>query len=120
MIALGTIVLLKPDAALNFISVVFGISILADGLFKIQIAMDSKTFGIRLWWLILALAALTGIVGVLLIFRPGESARVWTVLFGTALLIEGALNLSTVLTAVKIVRNQMPDRLEADEYQRKD
>lgn len=114
MIILGVIVLLKPDNVMNFLCIVLGISILTDGLFKIQISVDSRRFGIRLWWLILVLAVLTGVVGVLLVFRPTESARTLTVLLGISLLFEGLLSLSTALTAVKIIRHQQPDVIEAD------
>ena len=38
---------------------------IADGLFKIQIAVDAKRFGIQAWWLILVLAALAGGVGLM-------------------------------------------------------
>lgn len=110
MIALGVIVLVKPDNLMNFISIALGISILSDGLFKIQISMDSKRFGIGLWWLILALAVLTGTFGLVLVFRPTQSASVLVTLFGIALLAEGILNLITVLSAVKIVKHQQPDR----------
>ena len=41
---------------MNFICVVLGVAVLADGLLKIQIALDSKRFGISKWWLILAVA----------------------------------------------------------------
>lgn len=112
--ALGTILLLKTDRAMSFICIVLGISVLADGLFKIQIAFDSRRFGIRLWWLILCLAILTGMVGLLLVFRPTESIPVLMVLLGISLLSDGILSLSTVLTAVKIIRHQMPDVIEAD------
>lgn len=112
--ALGIVMLLETNKAMSFICVVLGILILADGLFKIQIAVDSKRFGIRLWWLILALAILTGMVGTLLVFRPSESVPVLMVLLGISLLSEGILNVSTVLTAVKIIRHQMPDIIEAD------
>lgn len=117
LIVLGIIVLLKPSNVMNFICIVLGISILADALFKVQIAMDSKTFGIKLWWLILVLAVLTGIIGILLVFRPTESTQMLMILFGISLLTEGILNLSTVLTAVKIVRHQMPDVIEVDYYE---
>jgi uncharacterized membrane protein HdeD (DUF308 family) len=50
-----------------------------------------------------------------LVFRPSESAVVLIRLFGVALLAEGILNLSTVLLAVKIVRNQRTERcIEVD------
>lgn len=117
LIVLGTIVLAKPDHAMNFICIVLGISVLADGLFKVQIAVDAKVFGIKLWWMILVPAILTGIMGVLLAFRPTESVPVLMELLGLSLITEGVLSLCTVLTAVKIIRHQLPDVFEADDYE---
>ena len=73
LIALGVIVLLRTNGVMDFICIAAGVSILADGLFKIQIAIDARRFGIRDWWLILLLAVVTGGVGLLLVFRPWES-----------------------------------------------
>ena len=54
-------------------------------------------------------------------FRPGEGTRVLMVLLGITLLLEGILNFSTVITAVKIVKNQRPDVIEIDDFEeRKD
>ena len=99
----------RPELLLKFIGIVFGICVLTDGLLKIQVALDAKTFGVSKWWLILTAAVLTGTAGFFLIIDPVESAAVAAVVLGISLLAEGALNLITVLTAVKIVRNQMPD-----------
>ena len=117
LIALGVISLLRTADVMDFICVAMGIAILADGLFKIQIAIDSRRFGIRDWWLILVLAVVTGGVGLLLIFRPWESVQVLTVLLGAALLAEGVLNLCVALSAVKIVKNQQPDVIETDYFE---
>lgn len=119
-LALGIIILLNPDNIMNFICVVLGVAVLADGLLKIQIALDSKRFGIRKWWLILAVAFIACVCGILLLLRPSESIRVIIVLMGISLLAEGILNLSTVITAVKIVRNQQPDYIEIHEYTEKE
>ena len=120
LIALGVIMLTHPGGLMNFICITLGLSFLADGLFKVQISLDSKRFGIRRWWLILAFAVTTCILGLLLIFRPSESSRVLTVLIGITLLSEGILNLSTVLTAVKIIKHQKPDVIEADYYEERE
>lgn len=117
LIALGVIVLLRTNGVMDFICIAAGVAILADGLFKIQIAIDSRRFGIRDWWLILALAVVTGGVGLMLIFRPWESVQVLTVLLGAALLAEGVLNLCVALSAVKIVKNQQPDVIETDYFE---
>lgn len=114
LIALGVIVFIRSPNVMNFIFIALGIAILADGLFKIQIAMDSKRFGIAAWWLILLLAVLTGFVGLLLVFRPVESAQVLTMLLGVSLLAEGILNLCVVVSTVKIVKHQRPDVIESE------
>ncbi len=116
LIALGAIVLLKPESVMNFICIAMGISVLADGLFKIQIAADSKRFGIKDWWLILAAAVAAGLVGLVLVFRPSGSTQVLTVVFGISILADGLLNLITVLTAVKIIKHQRPDIIEDSYY----
>lgn len=117
LIALGVIVLLRTNGVMDFICIAAGVSILADGLFKIQIAIDARRFGIRDWWLILLLAVVTGGVGLLLIFRPWESVQVLTVLLGAALLAEGVLNLCVALSTVKIVKNQRPDVIETEYFE---
>ncbi len=117
LIALGVIVLLRTNGVMDFICIAAGVSILADGLFKIQIAIDARCFGIRDWWLILLLAVVTGGVGLLLVFRPWESVQVLTVLLGAALLAEGVLNLCVALSTVKIVKNQRPDVIETEYFE---
>ena len=109
---LGVIMLVIPDAGLSVTHTVIGILFLADLLFKIQIAIDAKRFGVSRWWLIAAAAILTGVVGLLLILHPFAGAAAAMILMGVGLLAEGILNLSVVLCAVKIVRHQKPDVIE--------
>ena len=89
-----------------------GAAALADGLFKIRIARDARRFGIASWRVILALAAVTGAVGLALVLRPWDSVRVLAALLGVSLLAEGILNLWVALSTVKIVPNQRPDVVE--------
>lgn len=114
LIVLGAMMLLRPESMMNFICIAIGISVLADGLFKVQIAMDSKKFGIRGWWLILIFAVFAGIGGSILILRPSTSSLFLTIFIGICMLTEGILNLITVLTTVKIIRHQQPDTIEIE------
>lgn len=114
LMALGIILIIRTDAMVNFICIVMGICVLADALLKIQISIDSKDFGIQKWWLILTMATLTGVAGFLLVFRPSESIKIIMILFGIALITEGVLNLITILTAVKIIRHQLPEVIDAE------
>ena len=117
MMILGVIVLFNPKNLMAFICVALGISILLDGLFKIRIAMDSKQFGIKSWWLILTLAIITGVFGMFLIFESVIGSQILSVLLGLTLLSEGILSLCTVINTVLIVKNQMPDVIEVDAFE---
>ncbi|MBQ9458361.1 MAG: DUF308 domain-containing protein [Oscillospiraceae bacterium] len=109
MIPLGLYALCHPERTISFFCIILGIVVLADGLFKLQIALDSRVFGIGKWWLILVLALLAGVLGCVLIFHPNGSAKAVSVLVGFALLGEGTLNLSVALCAVKIIKYQRAD-----------
>lgn len=114
LLVLGLIVLIRPDDLMTFMCIALGISILTDGLFKVQIALDSKRFGIKSWWVILALAVVAGTIGVFLIFRSAKSAQFLTVLLGVSILAEGILNLYTVISTVLIIKHQQPDAIEIE------
>lgn len=117
LIVLGIITLAHPNAAMNFLCIMFGIPVLADGLFKIQIALDSRKFGIPTWWLMLVLALLTCIIGLILTFCPAAGTQALLVLIGLSLLLDGILNLSVAICAVKIVKNQRPDTIDGEYHE---
>lgn len=104
LIALGAILIFRTETMMQLLWILLGICILSDALLKVQIAIDARLFGIRKWWLILAVAAVTGILGFVLILRPAEGARAVMTLLGVSLLFEGLLNLVTILTAVTVLR----------------
>ena len=116
LIVLGAALLIRPETAVEFFCVMFGILTLCDGVLKLQIAKDAHRFGIRPWWLIIAEGLASVILGTLVIFRPGSGAEALMILFGLTLLSEGLLNLSVALTTVKIIRTQRPDDEEMEEY----
>lgn len=117
LIALGLVTLLHPNSAMSFLCIMFGIPVLADGLFKIQMAIDSHRFGVRSWWVVLLLAVLTCVIGVLLVLRPSDGAQVLTMMMGISLFLDGVLNLSVAICLVKIVRNQQPDIIDSEGYE---
>ena len=79
--------------------------------------MDSKQFGIKSWWLILALAIITGVFGMFLIFDSVIGAQALSVFLGLTLLSEGVLNLYTVISTVLIIKDQFPDVIEVDAFE---
>ena len=68
--AVGIIIIVRRNVVVNLIFGIFGLLILADALFKIQMSIDAKKFGLNLWWRILLVAILTGVLGFLLLLCP--------------------------------------------------
>ena len=116
LFVLGIILLVHPGSLVNFICIAFGISVLGDGLFKIRIALEAKKFGIEKWWISFAVAIISAVLGLILIFRPGEGSEVLMIFLGITLLAEGVLSLITVITMVKIINHQQPDVIDVQVY----
>lgn len=114
LIILGCLMLFHTAPVLSLIWALVGFWVLLDGLLKIQVAIDARRFGLGKWWLILAAAIPSGILGFVLLFRPSENVRVLTVLLGISLVAEGVLNLITVLTAVRRTQKVFPEIIDSD------
>ena len=112
--AVGLILLLRPAQALSLVMLLVDILVLADGLFKLQTALDAKGFGVRRWWLVLAVAVLAGIAGVLLIVHPDAGLRTAMVLLGICLAVDAVLGFVVAFLLIKIVRHQKPDIIDAE------
>lgn len=70
-VLIGTALLIRPVRAMTLMCSLIGILVLADSLFKTQISIDARTFGVRQWWLILASAILAGGVRIFAHSPPG-------------------------------------------------
>ena len=104
--AVGIIIIVRRNVVVNLIFGIFGLLILAD----------AKKFGLNLWWRILLVAILTGVLGFLLLIRPFETAEIMMILVGVSVLFEGILNLCVAIYTVKIIKNQKQDIIDMDEY----
>lgn len=112
LIVLGAVILISPDRALAFLCIIMGIAILTDGLFKLQSSLDARRFGLKVWGWLLALAICAGVIGTMLLLRPGQSAQILMILLGVGMLFEGVLNLYFALYAVKVMRKEQPEVIE--------
>ena len=119
LIAVGAIIIARREQVVNLIFAIFGILTLADALFKIQMSMDAKRFGLSLWWRILVVAVLTGILGVLLLIRPFDAAEIMMILVGVSFLFEGILNLCVAIDTIKILENRRPDIIDMDDFEKR-
>lgn len=114
---LGIIILARRGNAVEFICVAYGISMVADGLFKAKIAFEARRFGIQQWWMTLLFALLAGVAGLLITVWPTAAVRMVKLLLGLSLLAEGLLGLSVAISLIKIVDHQQPEVIDVDTYE---
>lgn len=110
-LAYGLLIMLVGAMMIIFTGTVYksfgffiGLIALTDALFKIQITVDSKKFGISKWWLIGIFAVITAVIGIGLILNPYIAAEYTMILIGTVLVFEGIMNLCVAIFMVKIIR----------------
>ncbi|MCD8346991.1 MAG: DUF308 domain-containing protein [Lachnospiraceae bacterium] len=115
MAALGLLILIRGETYSRMLYVVLGLVILTDALFRIQMSLDAKKFGLSLWWRILLVAVLAGIFGMILVVDPFNGEGATRILVGAAVVLEGILNLCVAVYTIKIL-----DRFcePPDEYSR--
>lgn len=101
--AVGVIIIVRRGALEHMILTIFGLLLLADSLFRIQICIDAKRFGLDLWWKIMVVALAAGTLGALLLIIPSKGAGFMLPLTGAAMVAEGILNLMIVIFTVKIL-----------------
>ena len=120
LIAIGVVMLCHPEGFTVVLFSVIGILVLGDGLFKIQIALDTKRFGIGKWGIIGCFAILTGILGLLLIINPFKGAQLIMIMAGLSLLLEGIVNLLVAIYTIKVARDSRADEIECKYFFKED
>ena len=104
MAAVGVIIITRRSVLQDLIFGIFGLMILADSLFKIQICLDARRFGLdTLWWKIMIMALATGVLGTLLLIVPFDGIAIMMQVGGISFIAEGLLNLFVALFTVKIL-----------------
>lgn len=97
LVLLGIWICAQPRIVLSIIPVVVGIIVLIHGLMDIQYTLDIKKAGSEKWWIALIAAALTLIVGLLLMLNPFTAYEITMVLLGVAMLYDGGSDLALLL-----------------------
>lgn len=104
-ILFGAAVFFRPTIIISAIQIFLGAFVLVNGLFALQTAMDSKRFGMKYWWVLLILSAVSSLFGFAMIISPFRSAAAVTELIGIALLFVGAekifVSVYTIVTGKK-------------------
>lgn len=108
-ILLGVLMLRYPAALVTLLPVAAGVFILIDGLTRVQISLELRSWGYSRWWVHFLLSLLTAMLGGMLLFNPFEGAAVLVIYLGASLLCTGAGGVFTAVTLSRTVRQFKQD-----------
>lgn len=112
---IAALLLFRAAAVAAVLSVIVGIFILIDSVFKFQIALDARRSGAQSWALMMLLACVSLLLGVLLVFDTFRGQKLLSVIMGAALIYDAAANLFTMFYvnhAIKGVKAAVRDAID--------
>jgi uncharacterized membrane protein HdeD (DUF308 family) len=95
-LAVGLVFFFQFETFLALIWILVGITMLIDGVYKLQYAFELKSAAVSSWWITLLTSLVALIFAVVLIIRPFDVERTMTVLAGVFLAANGIFDLVTV------------------------
>ena len=111
----AALLLFRAAEVAAVLSVIVGIFILIDSVFKFQIALDARRSGAQSWALMMLLACVSLLLGVLLVFDTFRGQKLLSVIMGAALIYDAAANLFTMFYvnhAIKGVKAAVRDAID--------
>ncbi|MBQ9992212.1 MAG: DUF308 domain-containing protein, partial [Firmicutes bacterium] len=101
--ALGLFFILKPTVVMSILPFIIGLAICFNGIVKMQSAIELRRANYDKWIVSLVIAAITLLLGILLIINPFSGAKLAIMFVGAALVIDGITNIITMRTVKKKV-----------------
>ena len=98
----GLYILIRPQIIEVFLTTVFAIVIIVDGLLKMQYALDFRRLNVRNWWVELVCSIVMVILGVVVLLNPFATVAAVMLFIGVVLVFEGAWDLVSVLYIYEI------------------
>lgn len=93
-LVLGIVALLFPGATLFTVAILFGIYLIASGLFRITAAFVTERLGNGMRWLTGLLGLLIMVAGILCLSNPFQSLVVLAIVIGAGWILEGIVDLA--------------------------
>lgn len=104
-VIVGIYAFINVRMVVGIIPTVLGFAVVFSGLLKVQKAVDAGRAGYVNWPWFLLVAAITCIIGILILADPFETASALIMLIGAGLIISGASDVVVTMFMGKILKN---------------
>ena len=101
---IAALLILRAREVAAILSVIVGIFILIDSVFRLQVALDAHRTGVAAWGMMMILACISLLLGVLLVFDTFRGQAVISIIMGCALIYDALADLFTVFYVSRVVK----------------
>ena len=101
---IAALLILRAREVAAILSVIVGIFILIDSVFRLQVALDAHRTGVTAWGMMMILACISLLLGVLLVFDTFRGQAVISIIMGCALIYDALADLFTVFYVSRVVK----------------
>lgn len=101
----GIVFIVNPTILAKIIVTLIAVVLIADGVLKIQYAINLSRVNANHWWIVLATGIAISLAGVIAMFSPKEVGDLFMRIGGIVLIIDGIMDLCTVFYASKAIRS---------------
>ena len=98
--AAGMVILIFPQDAAEYLTVLLSIFVIVDALITVQNSIEARRFGIREWWLLLLGSIAAGVLGVAALVWPNAANLLLMRITGVALMLDGIQNIAVALLTI--------------------
>ena len=102
---IAVLLIFRAREVAAILSVIVGIFILIDSVFKLQIALDAHRTGVTSWGMMMLLACVSLLLGILLVFDTLKGQAILSIMMGAALIFDALVDLFTVFYVTRVAKN---------------
>ncbi len=100
----GLYILIRPGIIEVFLTTVFAIIIIVDGILKLQYALDFRKLNANGWWIEAVCAAVMIVLGIVVLMNPFATVAAVMLFIGIVFVFEGVWDLVSILYISKIAK----------------
>lgn len=103
-LAIGVALLFMPRLLASLYVFVFGATLVVGGFAKVQMALDMGRMKARFWWCMLLAAAVSLVLGVVIMAQPRDATNAIVMFVGIAMLAEAIIDLLSLIMLHRRIR----------------
>lgn len=111
LLALGLFIVFRPGVVVGFAGVLFAVVLFVHGIGDLREMITLKQMGYSRWWVSLLCAAVTFLMGLVVLLLPFDSAALMMRIAGIFLVLDGISELYLALRVVSLKKRYNTDRM---------